>query len=64
MKPDGVGSGTPLVYSNNSPGLSTGCLPTTPAPRTSCWRPIASVMRQWRVRNCTVSLPRLVISMV
>ena len=51
MKPDGVGSGTPLVYSNDSPGLSTGCLPTTPAPRTSCRRPIASVMRQCRVRN-------------
>ena len=32
MKPDGVGSGTPLVYSKFSPGLSTGCSPTTPAP--------------------------------
>src|SRR4029077_6022108 len=51
MKPDGVGSGTPLVYSNDSPGLSIGCLPTTPAPRTSWRRPIASVMRQCRVRN-------------
>ena len=51
MKPDGVGSGTPLVYSNDSPGLSTGCLPTTPAPRTSCRRPSASVMRQCRVRS-------------
>src|SRR2546425_13358744 len=48
MKPDGVGSGTPLVYSKFSPGLSTGCSPTTPAPRTSCRRPWASVMRQWR----------------
>ena len=30
MKPDGVGSGTPLVYSNDSPGSSTGVSPTTP----------------------------------
>ena len=27
MKPDGVGSGTPLVYSKFSPGLSTGSSP-------------------------------------
>jgi hypothetical protein len=49
MKPDGVGSGTPLVYSNEAPGSSTGSSPTTPAPRTSCSRPNPSVMRQWRV---------------
>src|SRR5262252_6296757 len=55
MKPDGVGSGTPLVYSKFSPGLSTGSSPTTPAPRTSCKRPCASVMRQWRVLSWTVS---------
>ena len=48
MKPDAVVSGTPLVYSNDWPGLSTGCSPTTPAPRTSWVRPMASVMRQWR----------------
>ncbi len=28
MKPDGVGNGTPLVYSNDSPGLSVGSSPT------------------------------------
>ena len=64
MKPDGVGSGTPLVYSKSSPGLSTGSSPTTPAPRTSCSLPLASVMRQCRVLSCTVSWPRLVISIV
>jgi hypothetical protein len=64
MKPDGVGSGTPLVYSKFSPGLSTGSSPTTPAPRTSCRRPCASVMRQWRVLSWTVSPPRLVSVMV
>ena len=32
MKPEGVGSGTPLVYSKFSPGLSTGSSPTTPVP--------------------------------
>jgi hypothetical protein len=64
MKPDGVCSGTPLVYSNASPALSTGSSPTTPAPRTSCRRPWASVMRQWRVFSCTVSLPLLVIDIV
>ena len=35
MIPDGVASGVPLVYSKLSPGSSTGCSPTTPAPRTS-----------------------------
>ena len=64
MKPDGVGSGTPLVYSNDSPGSSTGFSPTTPAPRTSCSLPCASVIFQWRVLSCTVSEPRLVISIV
>ena len=39
-------SGVPLVYSNDSPGSSTGCSPTTPEPRTSCTRPLASVMHQ------------------
>src|SRR5262249_31343611 len=64
MKPDEVGNGTPLVYSKFSPGLSTGSSPTTPAPRTSCRRPCASVMRQWRVLSWTVSPPRLVSVMV
>src|SRR2546422_11292768 len=30
MNPEEVGSGTPLVYSKFSPGLMTGCSPTTP----------------------------------
>ena len=30
MDPWGVASAVPLVYSNSSPGLSNGCLPTTP----------------------------------
>ena len=64
MKPDGVGSGTPLVYSNDSPGSSTGVSPTTPAPRTSCSLPCASVIFQCRVLSCTVTGPRLVISIV
>src|SRR6516162_9325522 len=33
MKPEEVCSGTPLVYSNASPALSTGSSPITPAPR-------------------------------
>jgi hypothetical protein len=57
MNPDGVSSGAPLVYSNAVPGWSTGCSPTTPAPRTSRTRPFASVMRQCRERSCTVSPP-------
>ena len=32
MKPDGVSSGVPEVYSKLSPGSSTGCSPTTPGP--------------------------------
>jgi hypothetical protein len=64
MKPLAVGSGTPLVYSKRSPGASTGCSPTTPSPRTSCFRPEASVMIQCRVRNWTVSDPALVMTTV
>src|SRR5258707_2267242 len=48
MNPDGVGNGTPLSYSNDAPGSSTGSSPTTPAPRTSCVCPAPSVIRQWR----------------
>ena len=59
MKPDGVGNGTPLVYSNDSLGLSTGSSPTTPGPLTSCSRPSASVMRQCRVLSCTVSVAEI-----
>src|SRR4051812_9919464 len=64
MMPDAVGSGTPEVYSKRSPGASTGCSPTTPSPRTSCLRPVPSVMIQYRVLSCTVSLPELVMTMV
>ena len=32
MKPEGVESGVPEVYSNTSPGRSSGVLPTTPGP--------------------------------
>ena len=32
MTPNGVDSGQPEVYSNDSPGASVGCLPTTPGP--------------------------------
>src|SRR5207249_2949142 len=46
MKPDGVVNGQLLVYSQLSPGSSTGCSPTTPGPRTSCSLPRLSVMRQ------------------
>src|SRR6516165_8904062 len=56
MKPEEVCSGTPLVYSNASPALSTGSSPITPAPRTSWRRPCASVMRQCRVFNYTISI--------
>ena len=55
--PDGVPRGTPLVYSKLSPGLRIGCSPTTPSPWTSRVWPLASVIFQWRVRNCTDSLP-------
>ena len=32
-----LGKGVPLVYSNDSPGLSTGCSPTTPGRSTPAW---------------------------
>ena len=32
MIPDGVESGDPLVYSNDSPGCKIGCSPITPSP--------------------------------
>ena len=46
FKPDEVVKGVPLVYSNFSPGFSTGCSPTTPFPRTSCNVPLASMIFQ------------------
>src|SRR5262245_53125886 len=53
-----------LVYSNESPGASTGCAPTTPSPRTSCTSPIASVMIQCRVFSCAVCPPWFVMRTV
>src|SRR6185369_9662455 len=58
MKPEGVLSGQPLVYSKASPGFNTGCSPTTPGPFTSSSLPRASVIFQCRFKSCTVSLPR------
>ena len=46
------------------PGLSRGCSPTTPSPRTSCWLPSASVMIQWRVSSLAGTAPSLRIVMV
>jgi hypothetical protein len=47
-----------------SPGLSTGCSPTTPIPRTSWTWLSASVMIQWRLKSCAVTAPLLVMRMV
>ena len=57
MIPEGVLSGVPEVYSNDAPGVSTGCSPTTPSPWISWTWPMESVIRQWRVINCTVLWP-------
>ena len=59
--PNGAGSGQPDVYSNDSPGASVGCLPTTPGPRTSSTLPLPSVTTQWRVSSWTVSVLSLMI---
>ena len=48
----GVARRVQLVYSKVSPGLSSGCWPTTPRPRTSSTWPLASVMIQWRAISC------------
>jgi len=47
----------PLVYSKLSPGLSKGCLPMTPRPRTSCISLLASVMIQCREISCAGMSP-------
>ncbi|MND01512.1 hypothetical protein D3C83_205370 [compost metagenome] len=54
----------PLVYSKLSLGLSSGCSPTTPGPRTSCTWFSASVMIQWRLTSWAATVPVLVIVMV
>src|SRR3989304_4138052 len=59
MVPTGVAIEAPLVYWKRSPGCSSGCAPTTPSPRTSCTRPCESVMIQWRLTSCAVTLPVL-----
>ena len=59
-----VGIDEPLEYSKVSPGLSTGCSPTTPMPRTSCTWLSASVMIQCRLTSCAEVLPLLVMRMV
>src|SRR5438132_4523550 len=64
MTPNGVWRGQPDVYVNDSPGASTGCLPTTPGPRTSSTWPVPSVMIQCRVTSCAVSVPSFVIVIV
>ena len=46
MKPEGVESGVPEVYSKTPPGSSRGVSPTTPRPLTSCRRPSPSVIFQ------------------
>src|SRR5258708_39674457 len=38
-------------------GANTGSLPTTPGPRTSCWRPNPSGIRPWRRRSGNASPP-------
>ena len=62
--PTDVGMLAPLVYSKLSPGWTTGCLPTTPCPLTSCTRCSASVMIQWRLTSLAATLPVFVTVIV
>ena len=64
MVPNGVRSGQFDVYSNDSPGASVGCSPTTPRPRTSSTWLLPSVMTQCRLISWTVSGPSFEIAMV
>ncbi|EWS63891.1 hypothetical protein Y695_02875 [Hydrogenophaga sp. T4] len=64
MVPLGVRRRVPLVYWNDSPGRSSGWLPTTPRPLTSSVWPRASSMIQWREISCAVTSPVLVMVMV
>ncbi len=57
IEPKGVVRGHADVYSNASPGASTGCSPTTPGPRTSSVCPSASVINHARETSWTVSRP-------
>ena len=57
--PCGVASRVQLVYSKDSPGLSSGWWPTTARPRTSSTWPVASVMIQCRATSCAAMSPLL-----
>ena len=54
----------PLVYSNASPGWISGCEPTTPRPRTSCFSPLALTMIQCREISWAAMVPVLRMVMV
>ena len=64
MVPVGVRRRVPLVYSKDSPGLSSGWCPTTPRPLTFSVWPLASLMIQWREISCAGTSPVLVMVMV
>ncbi len=64
MVPNGVLREQLDVYSNDSPGSSVGCCPTTPRPLTSSRLLSASVMIQCRLINRTLSERSFVISIV
>ena len=64
MLPLGVRSRQPLVYWNDSPGLSSGWWPTTPRPFTSSVWPLASLMIQWREISWAGTSPLFVMVMV
>ena len=64
MKPDGVGSGTPLVYSNDLAGLEHRLLADHARAAHLLQAPHGVGDLPMRVLSCTVSAPLLVISMV
>ena len=64
MVPLAVRRREPLVYWKDSPGLSSGCWPTTPRPLTSSVWPLASLMIQWREISWAATSPVLVTVMV
>src|SRR6218665_944255 len=64
MVPLAVCSRQPLVYGNDSPGLSRGWRPTTPRPLTSSARPPESLMIQCREISCAGTCPVLVTVIV
>lgn len=64
MVPTGVLMVAQLVYSNDSPGGSSGWWPTTPRPATSCTWLSASVMIQCREISWLGTSPVLRMVMV